>query len=81
MDGQRRKPSDVDRLIAGMKRTRIPRRRFLQAAAMAPAAAFLAACERQIGRTPRTESPEAPPTTETRPRRVVVTQSGFSSWT
>lgn len=62
MDGQRRKPSDVDRLIAGMKRTRIPRRRFLQAAAMAPAAAFLAACERQIGRTPRTESPEAPPT-------------------
>ena len=46
MDGQRRKPSDVDRLIAGMKRTRIPRRRFLQAAAMAPAAAFLAALAR-----------------------------------
>jgi len=60
MDG--RKPSDLDRLIAGMKRATIPRRRFLQAAAAVPAAAFLAACERQIGRTPGAASPEASPT-------------------
>jgi len=61
MTSRRRKPSDLDRLVAGMRRATIPRRRFLQMAAMAPAAAFLAACERQIGRAPRTASPEAPP--------------------
>ena len=57
---ERRKPSDLDRLIAGMRRTGMSRRRFLQAAAMAPAAAFLAACQRQIGRRPQTASPQAP---------------------
>jgi spermidine/putrescine transport system substrate-binding protein len=61
MDGERRTPTDLDRLIAGSKRTAINRRRFLQAAAMAPAAAFLAACERQIGRRPGAASPEASP--------------------
>jgi spermidine/putrescine transport system substrate-binding protein len=61
MDGERRTPTDLDRLIAGSKRTAINRRRFLQAAAMAPAAAFLAACERQIGRRPGAGSPEASP--------------------
>jgi spermidine/putrescine transport system substrate-binding protein len=60
MGGDNRKPSDVDRLIAGMKRTAIARRRFLQAAAMTPAALFLAACERQIGGTPQGRSPGAP---------------------
>ena len=61
MDGERRTPTDLDRLIAGSKRTAINRRRFLQAAAMAPAAAFLAACERQIGRRPGAGPPEASP--------------------
>jgi spermidine/putrescine transport system substrate-binding protein len=61
MDGERRTPTDLDRLVAGSKRTAINRRRFLQAAAMAPAAAFLAACERQIGRRPGAASPEASP--------------------
>jgi spermidine/putrescine transport system substrate-binding protein len=61
MDGERRTPTNLDRLIAGSKRTAINRRRFLQAAAMAPAAAFLAACERQIGRRPGAASPEASP--------------------
>jgi spermidine/putrescine transport system substrate-binding protein len=61
MDGERRTPTDLDRLVAGAKRTAINRRRFLQAAAMAPAAAFLAACERQIGRRPGAASPEASP--------------------
>jgi spermidine/putrescine transport system substrate-binding protein len=57
---ERRGPSDLDRLIAGMKRTAINRRRFLQAAALAPAAAFLAACERQIGRQPTTQTSPGP---------------------
>jgi spermidine/putrescine transport system substrate-binding protein len=61
MDRERRTPTDLDRLVAGSKRTAINRRRFLQAAAMAPAAAFLAACERQIGRRPGAASPEASP--------------------
>ena len=61
MDGERRTPTDLDRLVVGSKRTAINRRRFLQAAAMAPAAAFLAACERQIGRRPGAASPEASP--------------------
>lgn len=61
MDRERRTPIDLDRLVAGSKRTAINRRRFLQAAAMAPAAAFLAACERQIGRRPGAASPEASP--------------------
>jgi spermidine/putrescine-binding protein len=43
-----------------MKRTAINRRRFLQAAALAPAAAFLAACERQIGRQPTTQTSPGP---------------------
>jgi spermidine/putrescine transport system substrate-binding protein len=61
MDGDGRKPSDLDRLVAGMKRTTIDRRRFLQAAGMGSLAAFLAACQRQIGRgEPRAASPEAP---------------------
>jgi spermidine/putrescine transport system substrate-binding protein len=61
MDGERRTPTDLDRLIGGSMRTAINRRRFLQAAAMAPAAAFLAACERQIGRRPGAASPESSP--------------------
>jgi spermidine/putrescine transport system substrate-binding protein len=61
MDRERRTPTDLDRFVAGSKRTAINRRRFLQAAAMAPAAAFLAACERQIGRRPGAASPEASP--------------------
>jgi spermidine/putrescine-binding protein len=46
-------PTDLDRLVAGMRRVSLPRRRFLRAAAMAPVAAFLAACERQIQRVAR----------------------------
>ena len=52
-------PSDLDRLMAGMRRVTIPRRRFLQATAMAPVAAFLAACERRI--SPRGGTATTPP--------------------
>jgi spermidine/putrescine transport system substrate-binding protein len=44
-----RKPTDLERLMAGMKRNALSRRRFLQAAAITPAAAFLAACSRRVG--------------------------------
>jgi hypothetical protein len=43
-------PSGLDRLMAGMRRRNLSRRRFLQVAGASSAAAFLAACARQIGR-------------------------------
>jgi spermidine/putrescine transport system substrate-binding protein len=53
-------PSGLDRLIAGMKRRNLSRRRFLQAAGVSSMAAFLAACARQIGRGPQAESQPEP---------------------
>jgi spermidine/putrescine transport system substrate-binding protein len=47
--GSGRRPMDLERLVAGARRTALPRRRFLKAAAMTPVAAFLAACQRRIG--------------------------------
>lgn len=51
MEGRGRdgRPMDLERLLAGARRTTLARRRFLQAAVMTPVAAFLAACQRRIG--------------------------------
>jgi spermidine/putrescine transport system substrate-binding protein len=47
MDGTGR--TDLDRMMDAMKRRPLSRRRFLQAAGYSSMAAFLAACQRQIG--------------------------------
>jgi spermidine/putrescine transport system substrate-binding protein len=44
----RERPNDLDRLVAGIQRRPLSRRRFLQAAGIAPAAAFLAACTTSV---------------------------------
>ncbi|HEX2030799.1 MAG TPA: spermidine/putrescine ABC transporter substrate-binding protein [Actinomycetota bacterium] len=50
MDAERRRGrGDIDRLLDGVKRRPLSRRRFIQAAGIGPAAAFLAACTRRIG--------------------------------
>jgi spermidine/putrescine transport system substrate-binding protein len=62
MDEVRRRPTDLERLMAGVIRTPLSRRRFLRAAAVTPAAAFLAACQRRVSQTPggtRTTTPPA----------------------
>jgi spermidine/putrescine transport system substrate-binding protein len=64
MDEMKRRPSDLERLMAGVVRRPLSRRRFLRAAAVTPAAAFLAACERRISRTPGPAATTPAPTVE-----------------
>jgi spermidine/putrescine transport system substrate-binding protein len=54
----RQRPTDLERLLAARKR--LSRRRFLQATGFGSMAAFLAACERQLGRQPRATEEPAP---------------------
>ncbi|HZB04213.1 MAG TPA: spermidine/putrescine ABC transporter substrate-binding protein [Actinomycetota bacterium] len=60
MDGAEGRPSDLDRLLAGMRRRGLSRRRFLQIAGMTPMAAFLAACSRRIGEGQGEQATSAP---------------------
>jgi spermidine/putrescine transport system substrate-binding protein len=55
---ERQRPTDLERLLAA--RNRLSRRRFLQATGFGSMAAFLAACERQLGRQPRATGEPAP---------------------
>jgi spermidine/putrescine transport system substrate-binding protein len=73
---QGRKPTDLDRLIAGMKRTGLSRRRFLQAAAVGPAAAFLAACTRRVG-GPQQQGGQGPATTELEDELVIYNWAAY----
>jgi spermidine/putrescine transport system substrate-binding protein len=47
-DGGGRRPSDAERYLAGMRRRPVSRRHFLGMAAAAPAAAWLAACTKNV---------------------------------
>jgi spermidine/putrescine transport system substrate-binding protein len=77
MDGERHKPSDVDRLVAGMKRTAMNRRRFLQASGYASIAAFLAACSRNVRPAGQPEQPTGPTSAELEDELVIYNWAAY----
>jgi spermidine/putrescine transport system substrate-binding protein len=68
-------PTDLDRLLAGMKRRPMTRRSFLRAAAVGPAAAYLAACSRNVA--PRTPAARTPTSTALEKELVIYNWANY----
>ena len=72
-----RRPSDLERLIAGMRRRQMSRRRFLQAAGITPLAAYLAACTRDVRPGGRPEPGGEPTSVELEDELVIYNWAAY----
>ena len=72
-----RRPSDLERLIAGMRRRPMSRRRFLQAAGITPLAAYLAACTRDVRPGGRPEPGGEPTSVELEDELVIYNWAAY----
>jgi spermidine/putrescine-binding protein len=77
MNEARRRPTDLERLMAGVIRTPLSRRRFLRAAAVTPAAAFLAACERRVTRSGAPATTPSPTSVELEDELVIYNWASY----
>jgi spermidine/putrescine transport system substrate-binding protein len=68
-------PTDLDRLLAAMKRRPVSRRTFLRAATLGPAAAYLAACSKNVG--PSTPAARTPTSTALEKELVVYNWGNY----
>ena len=75
-------PTPIDRMLAGMQRKPLSRRSFLRAAAIGPAAAYLAACSKSVGPSRPSASATTPAATggSTPPTPVLEGELNIYNW-